>query len=93
MAEERYVVRQRADGWAAVDTQGSLLEKRFRTKVMAERQCREWKASESYLRYAVVWYCEVDAATPEQATEKARKFLAPSYRENWEPASVELVEP
>jgi hypothetical protein len=42
--------------------------------------------------YGVSWYVEVDAASPEDAIKKARKYLAPSYRDNWEPTSVEKME-
>lgn len=91
---QRFAVRRRPDGWATVDTEGLILERRFASRDAAERlAARQEAALQPTSTYAVVWYCEVDALTESDAVEKARKFLAPSYRENWEPVSVDEVAP
>lgn len=94
MAEARYRTRRRADGWVVWDGESRMVVGRFCTnEAAANRQAAKFESAPDERTYSVVWYCEVDASTPEQAVARARKFLAPTYRDGWEPLSVELVEP
>lgn len=43
--------------------------------------------------YGLTFYVEVDATSEADAIKQAKKYLAPSYRENWEPLTVEHMEP
>lgn len=92
----RFVVRRRApDDWAVVDSEHAQLDQRgFTTEDAAAKEAARLNdLMENGRTYGVTWYCEVDAVSPDAAVAEARKFLAPSYRENWEPTSVEAIEP
>lgn len=91
-ANTRFVVRRRGDGYAVVDSDHFEREVRYDTETDAEREADRRNNEPPLRTYGVTWYCEVDASDEADAAVKARKFLAPSYRENWEPTAVELLE-
>lgn len=91
--DPRYVVRRRPNGFVAWDSESRRTVSTHRTEAAAEKAAKTLNERPEERTYGVTWYCEVDAASPEEATAKARRFLAPSYREGWDPISVEPFEP
>lgn len=88
-----YVVRRRPDGFVVWDSESRRTVSKHRTEAAASKAAKALNERPDERTYGVTWYCEVDAVSPEDATAKARRLLAPSYREGWEPVSVERFDP
>jgi len=74
MTSGRYIVRQRADGFAVWDAQERQVVDTLPTEDLADQEVARLTNA------------------PEERTYGLKKFFAPSYRENWDPVSIEKYE-